>query len=112
MCYKCRGKSNLNVNFQKFIDWMKSHGPKCIANFDESSKAMEDQGAVDMWGRSIEKHSLPYVDFLAGDCSCHRDLVKSKPYGDEVTVQKVECVGHIQTRMGGPLRGKKEDMKG
>ena len=61
---------------------------------------MEAQGAVYMWGRSIEKHSLPHMDFVAGDCSSHQDLVKSKPYGDEVTVRKVECVGHIQNRMG------------
>jgi len=113
VCYKCRGKSNLDVNSQEYIDWMESHGPKCTANFDKSSKAMEAQGAVDVWGRSIEKHSLRYVDFVGdGDCSSHRDVVKSKPYGEEVAVRKVECVGHIQKRMGGRLRRKKKDMKG
>ena len=28
VCYKCRGKSNLDVNSQEFIDWIESHGPK------------------------------------------------------------------------------------
>ena len=113
VCYKCRGKSNLDVTSQEYIDWMESRGPKCTANFDKLSKAMEAQGAVDIWGRSIEKHGLRYVDFVGdGDCSSHQDVVKSKPYGDEVAVRKVECVGHIQKRMGGRLRRKKEDMRG
>ena len=47
-----------------------------------------------------------------GDCSSHRDVVKSKPYGDEEAVPKVACVGHIQNRIGGSLRRKKKDMKG
>ena len=63
--------------------------------------------------QKIEKHSLRYVDFVGdGDCSSHQDVVKSKPYGDELTVQKVECVGHIKKRTGRRLRGKKKDMKG
>lgn len=100
------------MNSQAYIDWMESHGPKCTANFDKSSKAMKAQSAIDMWGRSIEKHKLRYVDFVGdGNCSSHRDVVKSKPYGDEVAVRKVECVGHIQKRMGGKLRRKKRDMK-
>ena len=67
---------------------------------------------MDIWGRSQEKHKLRYVDFVGdGDCSSHRDVVKSKPYGETV-VRKVECVGHIQKRMGGRLRRKKKDLKG
>lgn len=57
------------MNSQKYINWVESHGPKCTANFDKSSKAMEAQGAVHVWGRSIEKHSLQYVDFV-GDVNC------------------------------------------
>lgn len=40
-----------------------------------------------------------------------RDKVKSKPYGNEVAVRKVECTGHIQKRTEGGL-GRKKDMKG
>ena len=113
VCYKCRAKSNLDVNSQEYIDWIAAHGPKCTRTFDKSSKAMEAKGAVDMWNRSVEKNSLRYVDFVGdGDCSSHRDVVKAKPYGDEVIVRKVEHVGHIQKRMGGRLRRKKKDMKG
>lgn len=113
VCYKCHAKSNLDVNSQEYIDWIAARGPKCTRTFDKSSKAMEAQGAVDMWNRSVEKNSLRYVDFVGdGDCSSHRDVVKAKPYEDKVIVRKVECVGHIQKRMGGRLRRKKKDMKG
>ena len=68
---------------------------------------MEAQSAVDIWG------ILRYVDFVGdGDCSSHQDVVRSKPYGDDTAVRKVECVGHIQKRMGGRFRKKKKDMKG
>ena len=113
VCYKCHPKSNLDENSQEYIDWIEAHGPKCTHTFDKSSKAMEAQGAVDMWNRSAEKNSIWYVDFVGdGECSSHCDVVKVKPYRDEVIVWKVECVGHIQNRMGGRLRRTKKDMKG
>lgn len=103
LCFKCSVKKDLDPTSQQYIEWMESHAPKCSANFSKSSKAMESQGAVDIWGRSEEKHKLRYVNFVGdGDCSSHRDVVKSKPYG-ETFVRKVECVGHIQKRMGGRL---------
>lgn len=74
---------------------------------------MESHGAVEIWGRSEEKHGAHYIEFIGdGDCSSYRDVVKSKPYGDNVTVDKIECVGHIQKRMGGRLRKIKRDWKG
>ena len=111
VCFKCWAKKDLDMSSQQYIEWMESHAPKCSANLNKSSKAMESQGAVDIWGRSQEKHKLRYVDFVGdGDCSSHRDVVKSKPYGETV-VRKVECVGHIQERMGGRLGRKKKDLK-
>ena len=38
------------MNSQEYIDWMESHEPKCTANFDKPSKAVEALGAVDVWG--------------------------------------------------------------
>ena len=77
---KVNGKSNPDVNSQTYINWIESRRPKCTTNFDTSpSKAMEAQGAVDVWGRSIEKHSLHYVDFVGDvDCSSHQDVAKPK----------------------------------
>lgn len=38
--------------------------------------------------------------------------MKSKPYGDNFTIEKLECVGHVQKRMGGRLRRLCKDWKG
>lgn len=54
--------------------------------------------------------SLSYVDFVGdGDSSSHREVVCSNPYGD-VEEQKIECVDHIQKRMGRRFR-KKADFR-
>ena len=111
VCYQCRSKKHLDPDSEEYNHWMETHGPKCNANFDRSAKAMEAAGAVGIWQRSLEKHNLRYVDFVGdGDSSSHRDVVRSDPYGD-VEVQKIECVGHIQKRMGGRLRKKKRDLR-
>ena len=74
---------------------------------------MEAAGAVDMWSQSVDLHKAQYVEFIGdGDCSSYRDVVRSAPYGADVSIEKVECVGHIQKRMGGRLRKKKRDFKG
>ena len=73
---------------------------------------MEAAGAVDMWSRSVDLHKAQYVEFIGdGDCSSYRDVVRSAPYGADVSIEKVECVGHIQKRMGGRLRKKKGTSK-
>ena len=41
---KCRAKKDLHPSSQQHIEWMESHAPKCSANFNKSSKAMESQG--------------------------------------------------------------------
>ena len=84
VCFKYHAKSDLDPNSDEHIRWMETHGPKCSANFNKSSNAMEAQGAVDIWGRSVDKHRLRYVDFVGdGDCSSHRDVVKLRPYSEE-----------------------------
>jgi len=109
VCFQCRAKKDLvRLPGSTSNGWK----AKCSGNFNKSSKAIESQGAVDIWGRSEEKHKLRYVDFVGdGDCLSHRDVVKSMPYGETV-VRKVECVGHIQKRMGGRLRRNRKDLKG
>ncbi|GFV60306.1 hypothetical protein TNCV_3469421 [Trichonephila clavipes] len=34
----------------------------------------------------------------------HFCLLLKKPYGDSVPIEKAECVGHVQKRMGSRLR--------
>ncbi|GFW19345.1 uncharacterized protein TNCV_256721 [Trichonephila clavipes] len=39
-----------------------------------------------------------------GDTKTFNALSENKPYGDDHLIQKVECVGHVQKRMGTRLR--------
>ena len=68
---------------------------------------MVEKGALEIFKRSIDKRGLKYTQFV-GDG--YRDTFKivheemEKLYGDRYRVQKKECVGHIQKRMGNVLR--------
>ena len=46
-----------------------------------------------------------------GDTNTFSKLCSAKPYGDK-TVNKLECVGHVQKRVGTHLRNLKKNMKG
>lgn len=39
-----------------------------------------------------------------GDSKGFQTVIKEKPYGDSVNIEKLECIGHMQKRMGSRLR--------
>ena len=68
-----------------------------------------------MFKRSIEKRQLKYTQFVGdGDSNTFRIVADEmkKIYGDRYEVQKEECIGHIQKKMGNALRTLKKTMKG
>lgn len=66
---------------------------------------MEVNGAEAIFQRSKEKYNVRYDHYLGdGDSKGFLKVVEKNPYGDELTVQKLECVGHVQKRMGSRLR--------
>lgn len=53
-----------------------------------------------------------YKEYLGdGDSKGFTAVLESKPYGDGFDITKLECVGHIQKRMGSRLRRLKRDFK-
>eukprot|EP00794_Sanderia_malayensis_P002926 gene2926-3380_t len=73
---------------------------------------MESAGAVMMFKRSIEKHQLRYTSYIGdGDSSSYGDVASSQPYGEGVQIEKKECIGHIQKRMGSRCRGLRQSLK-
>lgn len=46
-----------------------------------------------------------------GDSKGFEAALASKPYGDLVIMEKLECVGHVQKRLGTRLRTLKTKMK-
>ena len=98
---------------QEYLEWFVDHEPKCKLNYEGSSQNMEREGASVLFQRSIEKQKLRYNPFIGdGDSKAYNRILKEKPYGPEFQVQKEECIGHIQKRMGTRLRNLINKMKG
>lgn len=81
------------------------HETSCTANFQGSSGNMEVEGAKQIFAGSLEKYGVRYTKYLGdGDSKAYNEVVKSQPYGTDCQVQKLECIGHVQKRMGSRLR--------
>lgn len=88
------------------------HKNTCKANFEGSSGAMEIAGVKAIFHRSEGKLGVRYTQYLGdGDSKGFASVFESKPYGD-VNIIKLECIGHVQKRMGSRLRRLKNDGKG
>ena len=71
---------------------------------------METEGAKRVFKRSVEKHNLRYVKFLGnGDSKSYQTLKDTYP---GIEVEKLECVGHCQKRIGNRSRKFKNREKG
>ena len=71
---------------------------------------MEVAGATTIFGRPMDKHNLQYTQFYGdGDSKSYE---KVKTLYTDVVVENIECVGHIQKRVGDRLRKKKKEVKG
>ena len=96
---------------EQYINWKQNH--KCQANHSKSSGAMEAVGALEIFSKSVPMHSLIYDRFLGdGDSSSFKEVFESHPYKEYgVSVTKLECVGHVQKRLGTRLRNIREIYK-
>ena len=105
-CMVWRDKEGTN----EFHEWWEGHQHICQANHFGSSGSMDASGMVSIFQRSVERHSVRYTEFLGdGDSKAHNLLVEQAVYGNE-QVQKLECVGHVQKRMGSRLQSLKRRM--
>lgn len=67
----------------------------CFKNYTGSSSAMESTALVEGFKTSMSTHKLIYARLIAdGDSSTHRNIEKSKPYGN-LLVEKIECTNHL-----------------
>lgn len=68
---------------------------------------MDANGLLNIFQRSVEQYGLRYLEFLGdGDSRAHKLLVEEAVYGD-VEVEKLECVGLVQKRLGSRFRSLK-----
>ncbi|KAK4324624.1 hypothetical protein Pmani_004737 [Petrolisthes manimaculis] len=95
-------------------DWYTDHEPKCYKNFEGSSPAMETEGWMCLWKRSVEKCKFRYTTVISdGDSKAYSTIVNEKIYG-EVEIRKDDCINHISKRVGKALRNyvQKKSRKG
>ncbi|GFY17958.1 uncharacterized protein TNCV_3384511 [Trichonephila clavipes] len=66
---------------------------------------MEVDGMLRIFNRSEKLPNLKYSNYIGDDdTKTFNALSENKPYGDDHLIQKIECVGHVQKRMGTRLR--------
>ena len=66
---------------------------------------METECAKILWERSAKKHNLRYTTMLCdGDSKDYASIVASKIYGEDIDIEKEDCINHISIRMGIALR--------
>lgn len=80
------------------------------ANYKGSSGNMEAVGAFRIFERSLIKRDLQYIEYY-GDGDSKAFMQVKDIYGEN-TVTKLECIGHIQKRVGSRLRKLKKNTKG
>ena len=112
-CRKCTLKRNQCQSDEEFAEWQIEHlaSNDCDINFAGSSPAMEAEGATVVWSRSVELHNIRYKWMVCDGDSKAFNAVENI-YGDHCTVEKLDCVGHVQKRMGKHLMNLKARTKG
>ena len=110
-CFGCRMWKD-KKGTPEYQCWLVDH--QCEINHETSSGSMEASGAVKIFQRSIQNNKLIYKEYLGdGDTSSFLDVVNSDPYKEQGIVPvKLECVGHVQKRLGTRLRNLVKAHKG
>ena len=93
------------VSAADYDAWHAGHLGDCHINTTVSSPSMETEAVKKIRSRSLEQYNLRYTTYIGdGDSKGHTAVQDMKVYGEDVTVVKEECVGHIQKRIGKNLR--------
>ena len=107
-CKACKMKEPLKLSDRTQYDkWFATH--ECKLNHIGSAGAMEVSGSKRIFERSVRNRGLRYTKFLGdGDSKSFSSI---KNVYSSVEVEKLECVGHVQKRVGSRLRSLKKNVK-
>lgn len=108
-CKGCTLKENLkNTDPAKYDLWKVNH--TCSYNYTGSANGMEVEGAKRIFKRSVEKRKLRYSTLYGdGDSKAHAAVLNVYP---KKPVRKLQCIGHVQKRVGCRLLKLKKAVKG
>lgn len=109
-CHECAIRTKLD-DLEKEREWHTNHSSVCSKNYSGSSGGMESCAAIKLFNRSVDQYGVRYTKYLGdGDSQSFKSVVESNPY--DCTITKLECIGHIQKRVGGRLRRLLKEHKG
>ena len=113
-CDACAKKKN-KASAEDFALWHTEHteSGKCEKNHTGSAPSMEPEGAKRIFRRSEEKNHLRYIKYLGDGDSKSYSRVKNAdpPIYEGTLIEKLECCGHVQKRMGRQLMNKVSALK-
>ena len=113
-CQRCTLKKSCQQckSDEEFEEWEIEHvfSGECDINFNGSSPAMGVEGAKVVWNRSLALHNMRYR-WMVSDGDNKAFSAVADVY-DGIQVEKLDCVGHVQKRMGKHLLKLKATTKG
>lgn len=104
-CHACKTWEN-KLESQEYKEWHENHinNHECRANHIGPSGSMEVSAIVEMFKRSTDL-GVKYRNYIGdGDSKTYIGVLNAHPYGEEFKINKKECIGHVQKRMGTRLR--------
>ena len=95
-CAECSAWSS-RKGMDEYEEFMSQH--ECNINHDRSAGLMEAKGVVECFG--LPRNLTSYHG--EGDSKAFNEVVVPDPFY-RITISQLECIGHIQKRVGGSLR--------
>lgn len=81
----------------------------CKKDYEGSSWGMEVAGVVSSFGDG----GIRYTRYLGdGDFKAFQTVVHENTYGPNIEIQKLECIGHVEKRIGTRLRNMANENSG
>ena len=78
-------------------------------NFSGSAGLMDPIGVQKIYARSMVSRKLRYTSYIGdGDTKSYSSVVKEQPYRHNTQIEKLECVGHVQKRLGNAIKQLKQ----
>lgn len=103
-CHACKMTEAKDLPARQLAAWKEQHAPDCCQNHQLSSKAMEQDVAKILWGRSVTKVGFWYVEMLSdGDSAAYKAVCSLDPYHPQ-KIDKLEYINHAHKCMGTALR--------
>ncbi|XP_046737742.1 uncharacterized protein LOC124406386 [Diprion similis] len=110
-CQGCTFWKN-KTHTKEYEEWFEDHEENCLKNHEGSAGKMEVDSMIEIFSRSEEKFGVRYGNYIGdGNSKTFKAILELSPYGDELTVVKSECIGHVEKRMGPRLRNVRKEKK-